>query len=98
MTEHLTEEETGVRFRVYPTRIQQQVLNRWIGAQRYLYNWKVEELDYHSALKTSVSFPTATRRRARLLPLGPNIFSIRQLRSLDHGDPKLRPPQRLRPI
>jgi hypothetical protein len=32
--EDVTQEETGVRLRVYPTRIQQQVLKRWIGTQR----------------------------------------------------------------
>jgi putative transposase len=44
-------ETHGVRFRVYPTRIEQQVLKRWIGTQRYIYNQKVEELDYQLWLK-----------------------------------------------
>ena len=35
------EEIDAVRFRVYPSRVQQQVLKRWIGAQRYIYNQKV---------------------------------------------------------
>ena len=56
MIEDSTEQQTGVRFRVYPTRIQQQVLNRWIGAQRYLYNCKVEELDYQLRLKDIARF------------------------------------------
>jgi hypothetical protein len=30
------EEIDAVRFRIYPDRIQQQVLKRWIGAQRYI--------------------------------------------------------------
>jgi putative transposase len=54
--EDLTQEETGVRLRVYPTRIQQQVLKRWIGTQRYLYNCKVEELEYQLWLKKNAKF------------------------------------------
>ena len=46
----------AVRFRVYPTRVQQQVLKRWIGAQRYIYNQKVEELDYQLWLKNNAKF------------------------------------------
>jgi putative transposase len=49
-------EDYGVRFRVYPTRIQQQVLKRWIGTQRYIYNQKVEELDYQLRLKAIGKF------------------------------------------
>ena len=50
------EEIDAVRFRVYPSRVQQQVLNRWIGAQRYIYNQKVEELDYQLWLKNNAKF------------------------------------------
>jgi putative transposase len=46
----------AVRFRIYPDRIQQQVLNRWIGAQRYIYNQKVEELEYQLWLKKYAKF------------------------------------------
>src|ERR1700756_2729988 len=49
-------EDFGVRFRVYPTRIQQQVLKRWIGTQRYIYNRKVEELEYQLRLKAMGKF------------------------------------------
>jgi putative transposase len=46
----------AVRFRIYPSRVQQQVLKRWIGAQRYIYNQKVEELDYQIWLKNNAKF------------------------------------------
>jgi putative transposase len=46
----------AVRFRIYPDRIQQQVLKRWIGAQRYIYNQKVEELSYQLWLKNNAKF------------------------------------------
>jgi putative transposase len=46
----------AVRFRIYPSRVQQQVLKRWIGAQRYIYNRKVEELDYQLWLKNNAKF------------------------------------------
>ena len=52
----LDREDFGVRFRVYPTRLQQQVLKRWIGTQRYIYNRKVEELDYQLRLKAISKF------------------------------------------
>jgi Helix-turn-helix domain len=54
--EELRLEVHGVRFRIYPTRIQEQVLKRWIGSQRYLYNRKVEELDYQLTLKNFGKF------------------------------------------
>ena len=50
------EEIDAVRFRIYPDRIQQQVLKRWIGAQRYIYNQKVEELEYQLWLKNNAKF------------------------------------------
>ncbi|TAM85836.1 MAG: transposase [Candidimonas sp.] len=37
---------TGYRFRCYPSKAQAQVLLRWIGCQRYLYNAKVREDRY----------------------------------------------------
>jgi putative transposase len=49
-------EQDAVRFRVYPTRIQAQALKRWIGTQRYLYNRKVEELEYQLWLKKYAKF------------------------------------------
>ena len=54
--EELRLEVHRVRFRIYPTRIQEQVLKRWIGSQRYLYNRKVEELDYQLTLKNFGKF------------------------------------------
>jgi putative transposase len=50
------EQIDAVRFRVYPSRVQQQVLKRWIGAQRYIYNQKVEELEYQLWLKNNAKF------------------------------------------
>jgi putative transposase len=50
------EEINTVRFRLYPSRAQEQVLKRWIGAQRYNYNQKVEELDYQLWLKNNAKF------------------------------------------
>lgn len=38
--------QVGNRFRCYPTRAQAQVLLRWIGCQRYIYNAKVREDRY----------------------------------------------------
>ena len=49
-------EDLGVRFRVWPTRIQQQVLKRWIVTQRYIYNRKVEELEYQLRLRAISKF------------------------------------------
>jgi hypothetical protein len=49
-------ETHGVRFRVYPSLIQEQVLKRWIGTQRYICNRKVEELDYQLTLKKLAKF------------------------------------------
>ena len=49
-------EDFGVRFRVWPTRIQQQVLKRWIVTQRYIYNRKVEELEYQLRLRAISNF------------------------------------------
>src|SRR5215469_8819610 len=46
----------AARLRIYPDRIQQQVLKRWIGAQRYIYNQKVEELGYQLSLKKYAKF------------------------------------------
>lgn len=40
---------SGVRFRAYPTALQQAVLRTWIGHQRFIYNAKVREQDYFNA-------------------------------------------------
>ena len=39
--------QTGFRFRCYPTPAQAQVLLRWIGCQRFIYNAKVTEDRYY---------------------------------------------------
>ena len=98
--EDVTQEETGVRLRVYPTRIQQQVLKRWIGTQRYLYNCKVEELEYQLWLKKNAKFSNRYRSsRGGLLPVGSIIFaSINNSAPLDGADPQLRAPQQLQPL
>jgi hypothetical protein len=41
--------QTGNRFRCYPTLEQEQVLLRWIGCQRFIYNTKVPENRYYRA-------------------------------------------------
>jgi putative transposase len=41
----------AVRFRIYPSQLQRIVLNRWIGAQRFIYNRKEEELRYQLWLR-----------------------------------------------
>lgn len=41
----------GFRFRCYPTKEQEQVLLRWIGCQRLIYNAKVSEDRYFRAFK-----------------------------------------------
>jgi len=41
--------QTGYRFRCYPTPAQEQVLRRWIGCQRVIYNAKVAEDRYYRA-------------------------------------------------
>jgi len=38
--------QIGNRFRCYPTPVQEQILLRWIGCQRYIYNAKVREDQY----------------------------------------------------
>ncbi|SMC02056.1 Transposase [Sulfobacillus thermosulfidooxidans DSM 9293] len=42
---------TGYRFRLYPTKAQQQILLRWIGCQRLIYNAKVQEDRYYRAFQ-----------------------------------------------
>ena len=37
----------GYRFRLYPNPEQQQILLRWIGCQRLIYNAKVQEDRYY---------------------------------------------------
>ena len=39
--------QTGFRFRCYPTAVQAQILLRWIGCQRFIYNAKVTEDRYY---------------------------------------------------
>ena len=39
--------QTGFRFRCYPTPAQAQILLRWIGCQRFIYNAKVTEDRYY---------------------------------------------------
>jgi len=39
--------QTGFRFRCYPTAAQAQILLRWIGCQRFIYNAKVTEDRYY---------------------------------------------------
>jgi putative transposase len=41
--------QIGNRFRLYPTREQEQILFRWIGCQRFIYNSKVGEERYFRA-------------------------------------------------
>ena len=41
--------QTGFRFRCYPTPQQAQILRRWIGCQRFIYNAKVSEDRYFRA-------------------------------------------------
>ncbi len=41
--------QTGNRFRCYPTPQQEQILFRWIGCQRVIYNAKVQEDRYYRA-------------------------------------------------
>jgi putative transposase len=38
--------QIGNRFRCYPSPLQEQILLRWIGCQRYIYNAKVQENRY----------------------------------------------------
>ena len=91
-------EDFGVRFRVYPTRIQQQVLKRWIGTQRYIYNRKVEELEYQLRLKAIANSPTGSRLRRRNMPVGSSICQVQTFGSVDDPNPQLRAPQQLQPI
>jgi putative transposase len=39
--------QRGIRFRCYPTCAQAEILHRWIGCQRYIYNAKVGEDQYY---------------------------------------------------
>ncbi len=41
----------GYQFRLYPTKEQEQILLRWIGCQRLIYNAKVSEDRYFRAFK-----------------------------------------------
>ena len=54
---------SGVKFRAYPTKKQQEVLSQWIGCQRLIYNAKVAEDHYfrtfrnHSLALTGMRTP-----------------------------------------
>jgi len=41
----------GYQFRLYPTKEQEQILLRWIGCQRLIYNAKVSEDRYFRSFK-----------------------------------------------
>ena len=41
--------QTGYKFRCYPSPAQEQILFRWIGCQRFIYNAKVREDRYFRA-------------------------------------------------
>lgn len=43
--------QTGFRFRCYPSPVQQAILLRWIGCQRFIYNAKVAEDRYYRAFQ-----------------------------------------------
>ena len=69
----------GVHFRIYPSRVQQQVLKRWIGAQRYIYNRKVEELDYQLWLRNNAKFSNRFQESEReVLPVGSDLFEVQR--------------------
>ena len=73
----------GVHFRIYPSRVQQQVLKRWIGAQRYIYNRKVEELDYQLWLRNNAKFFQQVSGMGReVLPVGSDLFEVQRIGTL----------------
>jgi putative transposase len=43
--------QVGRRFRLYPNAEQESVLRRWIGAQRFVYNAKIDEYRYEAWLR-----------------------------------------------
>ncbi|MHC1741489.1 MAG: helix-turn-helix domain-containing protein [Syntrophobacteraceae bacterium] len=55
--------QSGIKFRCYPTPDQEEVLSRWIGCQRFIYNAKVGEDRYfrtfrnHSLALTGIQTP-----------------------------------------
>ena len=50
--------QTGFRFRCYPTPAQAQILLRWIGCQRFIYNAKVtEDWYYRTFAKKALGLP-----------------------------------------
>lgn len=48
--------QAGRRFRLYPKPEQATVLRRWIGAQRFVYNAKIEEYRYEAWLRERAIF------------------------------------------
>src|SRR5271165_5797464 len=92
-------EDFGVRFRVYPTRIQQQVLKRWIGTQRYIYNRKVEELEYQLRLKAMSKFSNRFEAPGGgTCPEGSIVCQVQTFGSVDDRNPQFRAPQQLQPV
>jgi putative transposase len=64
--------QTGFRFRCYPTRAQAEILMRWIGCQRAIYNAKVSEDRYYrkfarSALGLPEKYPPIDQEYSRFV-------------------------------
>ncbi len=66
--------QTGFRFRCYPTPAQAQILLRWIGCQRFIYNAKVTEDRYYrkfarKALDLAGHYPPVDQQYSRYVDL-----------------------------
>ncbi|MHB8226366.1 RNA-guided endonuclease InsQ/TnpB family protein [Acidithiobacillus sp.] len=64
--------QTGFRFRCYPTAAQAQILLRWIGCQRFIYNAKVTEDRYYrkfarKALDQTGIYPPVDQQYSRYI-------------------------------
>ena len=64
--------QTGFRFRCYPTPAQAQILLRWIGCQRFIYNAKVTEDRYYrkfgrKALGLPEQYPPVDQQYSRYI-------------------------------
>ena len=64
--------QTGFRFRCYPTLAQAQILLRWIGCQRFIYNAKVTEDRYYrkfagKALDLTGFYPPVDQQYSRYI-------------------------------
>ncbi|MCR1347008.1 helix-turn-helix domain-containing protein, partial [Acidithiobacillus ferrooxidans] len=64
--------QTGFRFRCYPTPAQAQILLRWIGCQRFIYNAKVTEDRYYrkfarKALDLTGFYPPVDQQYSRYI-------------------------------